>query len=103
MNVTVSQTTVLTATVMSMAYDATSGLFAGSRVASIFSAVIETTNEAIIALISLQALMRHQYHRRMRTSPVPEPSASSSVHMAPTVSICDVTMTDSRNRMTVAQ
>src|SRR5215207_1653378 len=99
--VTVNQTTVLTATVISITYDCTSGLPAGRRDLTTARAVTDTTNEAIMALISLQALMRHQYHRRMSTRPVPEPSARSSSHIAPTVSICEVTTIDSRNRITV--
>ena len=36
-----------------------------------------TTNELVMAAISLQALIRHQYQRRMNTSPVPAPMARS--------------------------
>ena len=64
---------------------------------------MDTTNEATIALISLHAFTRHQYQRRMSTSPVPEPRASSNSHIAPTVSIIDVTTIERRKSTTVAQ
>ena len=35
---------------------------------------------AVMAAISLQALMRHQYQRRMKTSPAPAPSDSRNFH-----------------------
>ena len=38
----------------------------------------DTTNEAAMAKTSLQALMRHQNHRRMKTLPVPAPIAIRS-------------------------
>ena len=65
-------------------------------------AVTETTNDAIIELISLQALMRHQYQRRISTSPVPEPSARRNRHAAAIVPSCIVTKMDRKNRSTVA-
>jgi len=99
----VSHVTVLTATVMSMTYDWMRGLPAGSCALTTRNATSETTNDAIIALISLQALMRHQYQRRMSTRPVPEPSARSSSHAEATVSSCEVTMIERRKRITVAQ
>ena len=34
---------------------------------------IATAKDTTMALISLHALMRHQNHRRMKTSPVPAP------------------------------
>src|SRR5687768_17423035 len=103
MYVTDSHTTVLTATVMSMTYVWMSGLPAGRRAFTSHMAAIDTTNEAIIALISLHAFTRHQYQRRMSTRPVPEPRASSSSHIAPTVSIIAVTPTERRKSTTVAQ
>ena len=38
----------------------------------------DTTNAAIMAETSLQALMRHQYQRSSSTPPVPAPVTSSS-------------------------
>jgi hypothetical protein len=55
-----------------------------------------------MAEISLHALMRHQYHRRMKTSPVPAPRASSSSHAFSTLESCEVTPMDARKRRTVA-
>ena len=63
----------------------------------------EITNEAIIALISDHALMRHQYHLRMNTSPVPAPIARSNFHAPSTDDRCAVTTVDARKRKTVAQ
>ena len=42
--------------------------------------------DAAMAATSLQALMRHQNHRRMKTLPVPAPSAMSSVQAPAIVS-----------------
>ncbi len=47
--------------------------------------------------------MRHQYQRRMSTSPVPAPSASSSRHASPTDVICHVTTSDIANKKTVVR
>src|SRR5208337_4889018 len=44
-----------------------------------FSATV-TSSEQAIAEISLQALMRHQYQRRMYTAPVPAPICSTTCH-----------------------
>ena len=66
------------------------------------SAMSEMTNDAIIALISDQALMRHQYQRRMSTSPVPAPIASRNFHAPSTVSSCNDTAIDMRKSRTVA-
>src|SRR5207247_7082860 len=38
------------------------------------------TAAPIVATISLQALMRHQYQRRMSTAPVPAPMPRTIVH-----------------------
>src|SRR5664279_2521518 len=63
--------------------------------------VTETTIEASIDEISLQALIRHQYQRRMRTRPVPLPSASSNRHAPSIVERFNVTTMDARNNPTV--
>ena len=60
--------------------------------------MIDTTNDATIALISDQALMRHQYQRRIRTSPVPAPIASRNFHACSTDESCDVTTIEAMNR-----
>src|SRR4051812_25666658 len=41
---------------------------------------IEVTSAATIAEISLHALIRHQYQRRMYTRPVPAPASSTNCH-----------------------
>src|SRR5271163_2987962 len=41
-----------------------------------------TTSAAIMAEISLQALMRHQYHRSIYTLPVPAPTWSTTCQPA---------------------
>ena len=66
-------------------------------------APMEMSSDAIIALISLQALMRHQYHRRMSTSPVPDPRARRNFHAPSTVWRFIVTKIEARKRNTVAQ
>src|SRR6266542_1043630 len=103
MYVTVSHTTVLTPTVISIttasARRSPSGKWPLTRVI----AVTETTKEVIIALISLHALIRHQYQRRMRTSPVPDPSARRNFQAPSMVWRFIVTMTEARNRKIVAQ
>ena len=60
------------------------------------------TKLAIIAEISLQALIRHQYQRRISTSPVPAPSARSSSHAFSMEASCDVTAIEARKSSTVA-
>ena len=40
------------------------------------------TAAAVMAVISLQALMRHQYQRSMKTRPAPAPSASRNFQAA---------------------
>src|SRR5438067_3576332 len=62
----------------------------------------ETTADTTIALISDQAFTRHQYQRRMRTSPVPEPSASRNSQAPFTLSSCQATTADARNSAMVA-
>ncbi len=42
--------------------------------------VTEVTNAAAMEETSLQALIRHQYQRSMRTRPVPAPVTISSFH-----------------------
>ena len=61
-----------------------------------------TAKLATIAEISLHALMRHQYQRRMSTSPVPAPSARSSSHAFSTLESWEVTAMEPRKRSTVA-
>ena len=65
--------------------------------------MLEITNDAIIALISDQALMRHQYQRRISTKPVPAPSARRKVQAFSTLESCQVTKVEARNSATVAQ
>src|SRR5678815_4117090 len=102
--VTPSQITVLTATVMSMITESLRGSSSGyHRPGTVRKQIAETANEASIALISDQALMRHQYQRRMRTSPVPAPIASRNFHAPSTDESCHVTSVDNRKRMIVAQ
>src|SRR3989441_13181412 len=45
-------------------------------VTGVQTCALPVTNEAAIAASSLQALIRHQYQRRISTEPVPAPSAS---------------------------
>src|SRR3954464_5637283 len=103
MKVTVTQMTVLIKTVVSITHASARRSPVGKRPLRAVIALIETTNDAIIALISLHALMRHQYQRRIRTRPVPEPRASRNFHAPSTVVRFIVTTTDPRNRKTVAQ
>jgi len=63
----------------------------------------EMANEAIIALISDHALMRHQYQRRINTSPVPAPSANKKRQAPSTDDSCQVTSVEPRNKATVAK
>src|SRR5689334_7164232 len=102
MNVTVSHTTVLTGTVIRMMVASALGSPAANRPGTTLKQIDETTNEAIIALISDHALMRHQYQRRIRTSPVPAPSARRNFHACSTDESCDVTPIDAMKRRTVA-
>src|SRR6266550_6080388 len=82
--VTTIQTTVLTATVTSITQASPRRSPAAKRGLSSEIAASDTTNDEIIALISLQALMRHQYQRRISTSPVPDPRARRNFH-APSI------------------
>src|SRR5712672_3190079 len=103
MNVTANQTTVLSATVISMMTESVRGSLAGNhRPGTVAKQMPEIANDASIALISDQALMRHQYQRRINTSPVPAPIASRNCHAPATVSSCIVTSTEARKRHTVA-
>src|SRR4051812_18710661 len=103
MYVTASQTKVLTTTVMSIVTATTRGSPSGYRATTKGCTASETTAETIIALISDQAFTRHQYQRRMSTSPVPDPRASKNSHAPLTVSNCHATTADARNKNTVAQ
>ena len=64
---------------------------------------IDTTPDAIIAVISDHAFTRHQYQRRISTSPVPDPSASRSFQAPSTVPNCHATRAEARNRKMVVQ
>src|SRR5436190_13403156 len=104
MNVTDSHTIVLSATVISMITESLRGSLAGNqRPGTVAKQMPEMANEASIALISDHALMRHQYQRRMSTSPVPAPIASRNRHAPSTDESCHVTSVDARNRKIVAQ
>src|SRR5690242_10216665 len=94
---------VLTATVMSMTHASPRRSLAAKRLFTVTIAVSETTNDAIIALISLHALMRHQYQRRISTSPVPEPRARRNFQAPSTVVRFIVIATEQRKSSTVAQ
>src|SRR5215467_7567331 len=103
MNVTVSQMRVLNATVISMMTESLRGSVAGNqRPGTSAKQIPEIANDASIALISDHALMRHQYQRRISTSPVPAPIASRNFHAPSTDESCQVTSVDSRNSTTVA-
>src|SRR4029078_8817464 len=103
MNVTDNQTTVLKATVMSMITESFRGSSAGDqRPGTSWKHIAEIANDASIELISDQALMRHQYQRRMSTSPVPAPIASQNFHAPSTAERRHVTSVDIKNNKTVA-
>ena len=91
----------LQATVTSMTVACAFGSFAANRGAMKANASRLTTKLASIAEISLHALMRHQYQRRMSTSPVPAPRARSSSHAFSMLESCEVTDTDAKNRSPV--
>jgi hypothetical protein len=55
-----------------------------------------------MALISDQALIRHQYQRRMKTRPVPAPSPINSFHPCSTLLRYAMTPSDASIRTTVA-
>src|SRR5512132_2122892 len=101
-NVTVIQTTVLMATVTSMIVASELGSPGANLPGTTRKAIAETMNEVIIALISDHALIRHQYQRRISTSPVPAPSASRNLHARSPESSCGGTAIEARNRDTVA-
>jgi hypothetical protein len=94
---------VLITTVTSIVMATIRGSLCGYRATMNGCAASDTTPEMIIALISDHALMRHQYQRRINTSPVPDPSASRNSHAPWTVSSCHATTADARKRNTVAQ
>src|SRR5881394_1563027 len=100
--VTTNQTTVLTATVTSITHASPLKSPLGKRGLMKVIASSDTTKEQIIALISLQALMRHQYQRRISTRPVPDPKASRNFQAPSMVCSCIVTREAARNRKTVA-
>src|SRR3954471_11733570 len=104
MNVTVSQTTELATTVMSMITESVRGSSAGNhRPGTVAKQIREITNDASIELISDHALIRHQYHRKINTSPVPAPIPSRNFHAPSTDDSCHVTRVEARNRQIVAQ
>ena len=78
---TASQTTVVTATVMSTMCAKSSGRSLSSP--PTVCSRTDTTNAAIIAETSLHALMRHQYQRSSSTAPVPAPVMISSFQAPP--------------------
>src|ERR1051326_9205385 len=97
MNVAVSQITVLTATVISMITESLRGSSAGEpRPGTVRKQIADTMNDAIMALISDHALIRHQYHRRISTSPVPAPIANRNFHAPSTDESCHVTSVEAR-------
>src|SRR5437773_2213287 len=65
--------------------------------------IVNVMNDATIAEISLQELMRHQYQRRMNTNPVPAPRPIRNFHADATELRFIVTMIDSRKSTTVAE
>ena len=60
------------------------------------------TSDATMALISDHALMRHQYQRRMSTSPVPAPRARRKRHAPSMLVRKKVTPSDASMRRMVA-
>src|SRR4029078_3401082 len=103
MNVTDSQTTVLRATVINMITESLRGSSAGNhRPGTVWKKIHEIKKDATIELISDQALMRHQYQRRMSTSPVPAPMASRNFHAPSTDERRQVTSVEARKSRTVA-
>src|SRR3954467_4433179 len=101
MYVAETQTTVLTATVITITQASALGSPGAKRGRTYAIAASEVTNEATIAEISLHALMRHQYQRRISTSPVPAPMASRNFHAPSTEESCEVTPIEARKRNTV--
>src|SRR5215212_3783923 len=92
MNVTATQTMVVTPTVTSIRYAKSLGesLFHFNTVCR----RIETTAAVIIADTSDQAFIRHQNHRNNSTVPVPAPVTSSSFHAPPIESMKNVMITE---------
>src|ERR1019366_4841076 len=76
--VTVSQTMVVTIVVVNALFAKTSELLPVNGCQRFRMTV--TSNEQAMAEISLQALIRHQYQRRMYTAPVPAPICSTTCH-----------------------
>src|SRR6478736_576528 len=97
MKVTASQTTVLSATVINMITESVRGSAAGNqRPGTVAKQMPDIANDASIALISDHALMRHQYHRRISTRPVPAPNARRNFQAPSTDESCQVTIVESR-------
>src|SRR5215510_1899984 len=104
MYVAASHATVLRATVISMITESFRGSPAGNQRPGIVTKhTPEITSDAIIAVISDHALIRHQYHRRISTRPVPAPSASRKRQAPSTDDSCHVTSVDARKSPTVAR
>src|SRR6185437_4115416 len=94
--VTATHTIVLTTTVTSMVTAITRWSPSGYRATMNGCTAIDTMPEMIIALISDQALIRHQYQRRISTRPVPDPNASRNSHILATESTRHATTADRR-------
>ena len=62
-----------------------------------------TTSAVAIAEISLQALIRHQYHRSRYTPPVPAPMVSTTCHPATIDPSCAETYADTTTSSKVAR
>src|SRR5664279_5064572 len=60
-----------------------------------------TSSEHAIAEISLQALIRHQYQRRIYTAPVPAPICSTTCHPEAIEPSCTDTHADAITSSTV--
>src|SRR5450755_1610845 len=78
MSVTVSQTIAVTMVVANAPFANTSELLPVNGCQRFRMTVM--SREQAMAEISLQALIRHQYQRRMYTAPVPAPICSTTCH-----------------------
>ena len=72
------------------------------RAEKILDAVREIVSDATIEEISLHALMRHQYHRRRKTTPVPAPIVSINFH-APSTDVILKEMMVPKNRIRIVE
>ncbi len=81
-NITAIQTRVVTGTVSSSVLACALGSASGKTCAS--SSAFETIADAASAAISLHALTRHQYQRRIITSPTPAVRLKRYFHASPT-------------------